>query len=55
MMKFEYSIYLYMRFFPSLSFNKALKKQIPLVQGWLNTSTQLAKLHAPSVGTAIIP
>lgn len=41
-------------FFSSLSFNKALKKQIPPVQGWLYTSTRLAKLRAPSVGMDVI-
>lgn len=41
--------YLYMHFFPPFLLTKLYKSRS------LNTSTQLAKLHAPSVGTAIIP
>lgn len=35
--------------------NKALKKKIPPLRGWLSPSTQLAKLCAPSTGMDLIP
>ena len=35
--------------------NKVLNQKIPLVQGWLSPSTQLAKLCAPSIGMNLIP
>lgn len=54
-MKLQYSLnvffFSFSFIFPFLSFNKALKKKIPLIQGCLPTSAQLAKLCAPIIGT----